>query len=88
MPGRYHLLLMAETKAPEAYIGHEQVFSQPSGFAENLANDKPRLYSYLARVFLRGLINDLKSRNAIDENLEDVIAVYKPLRMVLLRHRP
>lgn len=77
--GQYHLLLVGETVSPTAYIGHEQVFPQTSGFPENLEADKEKLYTHLARVCLHGLINELKSGDAIDENLQDMMAVYQSL---------
>lgn len=77
--GQYHLLLVGETVAPEAYLGYEQVYPQTSGFPNNLAKSKGSLYKHLARVCLLGLINELKSGNSVDENIQDMMTVYQSL---------
>lgn len=76
---QYHLLLVAETINPSTRIGYEEVFPQTSGFPEGLALHKDRLYIHLARVCLRGLINELRSGNAVDENVEDMLVIYQSL---------
>ncbi|EMD64432.1 hypothetical protein COCSADRAFT_142934 [Bipolaris sorokiniana ND90Pr] len=79
VPDQYHLLLVAETVDPNARIGYEEVFPQKSGFPEGLALDKDRLFKHLARVCIRGLINELRSGNAVDENIEDMLVIYQSL---------
>ncbi|KAF2679864.1 EPT/RTPC-like protein [Lentithecium fluviatile CBS 122367] len=79
LPDQYHLLLVGETIGPEAFLGYEQVYPQTSGFPDKLGDNKKELYTHLSRVCIRGLIGELKSGNAIDENLEDMMAVYQSL---------
>lgn len=77
--GQYHLHFVGETVRPEAYLGHELVFAQLSGFPERLENNKEKLYRHLGRVCLCALINGLSTGNAVDETLQDMLAVYQSL---------
>lgn len=79
VPDQYHLLLVAETVDPNARIGYEEVFPQKSGFPEGLALNKDRLFKHLARVCICGLVKELISGNAVDENIEDMLAIYQSL---------
>ena len=78
-PALYHLLLVARSESPKAYLGHENVYPQVSGFPAHLEHDVQKRLEYLTRATIRGLKTELMHGNAIDEHMEDVLVIYQAL---------
>jgi RNA 3'-terminal phosphate cyclase (ATP) len=78
-PGQYHLLLVAETEHPRAYLGYEQIYPQREGLSRGLQNSSEELFRYITLVCIRGLYDELAHGNAVDEHLEDILVPYQVL---------
>ncbi|KAL2842510.1 RNA 3'-terminal phosphate cyclase/enolpyruvate transferase [Aspergillus pseudodeflectus] len=78
-PGQYHLLLVAETEGPRAFLGYEQVYPQKEGFPHGLESNTAELHRHLTRVCLRGLYDELAHGNAVDEHTEALLIPYQVL---------
>jgi RNA 3'-terminal phosphate cyclase (ATP) len=77
--GQYHLLLVAETEHPQAYLGYEQIYPQRGGLPCGLQNSSEELFRYMSLVCIRGLYDELAHGNAVDEHLEDILVPYQAL---------
>ncbi|KAJ5774084.1 hypothetical protein N7457_008980 [Penicillium paradoxum] len=78
-PGQYHLLLVAETESPRAYLGYEQICPQKGGLSCGLENSSEEIFRYITRVCIRGLHDELAHGNAVDEHLEGMLVPYQVL---------
>ncbi|KAH6624809.1 RNA 3'-terminal phosphate cyclase/enolpyruvate transferase [Chaetomium sp. MPI-SDFR-AT-0129] len=76
---QYHLLLVAEATAPAAFLGYEEVYPQRDVFPSDLEGDTDRIIRHLVRACIRGLWEELRRGHAVDENLEDMLALYQSL---------
>ncbi|KAK4146226.1 RNA 3'-terminal phosphate cyclase/enolpyruvate transferase [Dichotomopilus funicola] len=76
---QYHLLLAAEATAPAAFLGYEEVYPQRDVFPSDLEGDTDKIIRYLVRACIRGLWEELRRGHAMDENLEDMLALYQSL---------
>ena len=79
VPGQFHLLLVAETEGPRAFLGYDQVYPQRAGFPDELKNNNNELLRHITLVCIRGLHDELLHGNAVDEHLEDILVPYQVL---------
>lgn len=78
-PSQYHVLLVAITENPAAYLGHEIVYPQVSGFPDDLGQDPQRKLEHITRSCIKGLKAELRRGNAVDEHMEDILTIYQAL---------
>lgn len=76
---QYHLLMVATTAAPAAYIGYEQVYPQSDVFDKAWEGDSDRIAIQLIRSCIHGLWTELRHGNAVDEHMEDILVMYQSL---------
>ncbi|KAL1843461.1 hypothetical protein VTJ49DRAFT_1571 [Mycothermus thermophilus] len=76
----YHLLLVAEATAPPAFLGFEDMFPQSDVFPPTTLNgDTDGIIRHLVRACIRGLWEELRRGNPVDENMEDMLPLYQGL---------
>jgi RNA 3'-terminal phosphate cyclase (ATP) len=79
-PTQYHLLLAARTKVPEAYLGYDQVYPQSDvGYPPELEGNEELKLTHLARVCIKGLVEELRTGSAVDDHLADILTPYQAL---------
>lgn len=78
-PQQYHLLLVARSETPKANIGYELVYPQVSGFPKDLNHDSDALLEHITRTAVLGLKEELKSGNAVDEHMQNLLVPYQVL---------
>lgn len=76
---QYHMLLAVETSLPAAYLGYEIVYPQDDVFPMCIKNYDRKVIEHLIRVCIRGIWKELRCGNAVDEHMEDVLAIYQSL---------
>ena len=79
VPDQYHLLLVAETEGPQAFLGYEQIYPQRGGFPEGPKENSKEIFKIITLVCIRGLYDELAHGNAVDEHLEDMLVPYQAL---------
>jgi RNA 3'-terminal phosphate cyclase (ATP) len=79
-PTQYHLFLAARAEAPEAYLGYEQVYPQSDAGFPSIPEDNEELtLSFLTRVCIRGLVEELQTGSSVDDHLMDILTPYQVL---------
>lgn len=76
---QYHLLMVATTEAPAAYLGYEQVYPQSDVFSKEIEGDNSKIAIQLIRSCIHGLWAELRHGNAVDEHMEDIMVMYQSL---------
>ncbi|KAK9778648.1 putative NAD-dependent epimerase/dehydratase domain-containing protein [Seiridium cardinale] len=74
---QYHILMTATTLSPTAYLGYELIYPQEKLFPTDIKGDEEKTASYITRACIRGLWKELSHGNAVDEHMEDILAMYQ-----------
>ncbi|KAE9376506.1 EPT/RTPC-like protein [Stipitochalara longipes BDJ] len=79
-PTQYHLFLAARAEAPEAYLGYDQVYPQSdAGFPSIPEDNEELILTFLTRVCIRGLVEELQTGSSVDDHLMDILTPYQVL---------
>lgn len=76
---QYHLLMVATTAEPKAYLGYEQVYPQRDVFPREIEGKDEEIAIHLIRSCIYGLWAELRRGHAVDEHMEDFLALYQSL---------
>lgn len=76
---QYHLLMVATTAEPTAYLGYEQVYPQKDVFPKEIEGKDEDIAIQLIRSCIHGLWSELRRGHAVDEHMEDFLALYQSL---------
>ncbi|KAI1194155.1 RNA 3'-terminal phosphate cyclase/enolpyruvate transferase [Nemania serpens] len=76
--GQYHLLMTATTSSPTSYLGYEQNYPKPC-FPPEIEGNEQQIAYRLIRSCIRGLWKELSRGSAVDEHMEDILAIYQAM---------